>query len=109
VRIFAGTISVPGAILADGGDGGVKRDGSCTSGAGGGGGGGSIWLRGMLVDVSGRVSAAGGDGGPEGGATDQYGGDGSDGRIRIDAEELVTTGDITPEPGYEPGEASPCP
>ena len=109
VRVFAASISVAGVIRADGGAGGVKISGWCTSGAGGGGAGGTVWLSAPTITVTGSVTARGGAGGPEGGATDQYGGAGAPGRIRIDSPAFTAPGTVDPLPGVVHTSVAACP
>ncbi len=95
-----GTITVNGAINARGGDGGDTNQ--CGGAVGdsalaGGGSGGAIKLMAneVIINGSNRLNATGGDGGDSSGVS---GGDGSDGRIRIEAFALdVDTGATNPE------------
>jgi hypothetical protein len=84
VYISAPTLTVDGAVRADGQVGGNNLNcspGSSGSGSSGGGSGGSIYLRAATVSL-GTVTAHGGPGGCAGGGT------GGDGRIRIDYDTL---------------------
>ncbi len=70
-----------GAILASGEDGTAWASGSWTYGAGGGAGG-SLWIQAETMSlVEGAIRATGGDGED---AVDRPGGDGGQGRIRVD-------------------------
>ena len=97
VAIWAGTsLDVSGSILADGDDGGDATSYEGEVGGGGAGSGGQVWLASKDLGLGGTVSAQGGDGGssawhsgsPYGSA---YGGDGGDGRIRLDYDSLDGT------------------
>ena len=82
IYITAGQINVQGSIVSNGGNGGNGvHDGM------GGGAGGSIYLGGAMISVTGTVTAQGGNGGTAEtcGANSVFGGDGGEGRIRIDA------------------------
>ena len=103
VALYAGTtLSVSGSVLASGSDGedGVSDGGEV--GGGGAGAGGTVLLAAPTVAISGTVAATGGtggssawhDGSPYGSA---YGGDGGDGRIRIETDGL--TGTTSPTAG----------
>ena len=116
IAIYAGgTLTVTGAIDADGEDG----DDAFTqgywgeNGGGGAGSGGQILLAAPMLDISGTISAFGGEGGwsasqvgiPYGYAV---GGDGGEGRIRLDYDTLngltYPDGDetlTTPAAGHE--------
>ncbi len=113
VAIWAGTsLDVSGSILADGADGGDATSLEGEVGGGGAGSGGQVWLASPDLSLGGTISAIGGSGGtscwhsgcPYGSA---YGGDGGDGRIRLDYDELDGTaypsGDTTvtePDAGH---------
>ncbi|MBM4364859.1 MAG: hypothetical protein FJ102_01490, partial [Deltaproteobacteria bacterium] len=93
VALFAGTeIRVGGSVVARGDDGEIgDASGNGEVGGGGAGSGGSIYLAAPDVTITGSVLATGGTGGasawhsgsPYGSA---YGGDGGDGRVRIDSD-----------------------
>ncbi|MBM4369389.1 MAG: putative metal-binding motif-containing protein, partial [Deltaproteobacteria bacterium] len=93
VALFAGTeLRVGGSIVARGDDGEIgDASGAGEVGGGGAGSGGSIYLAAPDVTITGSVLATGGTGGasawhsgsPYGSA---YGGDGGDGRVRIDSD-----------------------
>ncbi len=109
IAIFAGgSIEVSGSILADGDDGDDAVSGSCDAevGGGGAGAGGTILLAAPDISITGTVSAEGGLGGDS--ASDNagspiygsaYGGNGGDGRIRLDYDTLAGT--PSPAAGYE--------
>ncbi|MDP3277207.1 MAG: hypothetical protein Q8Q09_18605, partial [Deltaproteobacteria bacterium] len=107
VRIVAPSITVTGALVANGGSGGSagrqSTSGSsaeCDGGAGGGGAGGTVWLQAPRVSLPGTVGALGGGGGITvvgatcgvGGA----GGSGSEGVVRVDT--LTLEGTSVPAP-----------
>jgi hypothetical protein len=71
----------------------VKTSGGCTSGAGG-----MIWLAAESISVTGTLNAPRGLGGPEGGVTNQYGGDGADGRVLLSSPVLDVSGSVLPGP-----------
>lgn len=94
IQLFASNITVNGEISADGDDGypGMHQEPSdFYTGGGGGGSGGSIYLRAFnVVDLgSSNVHALGGQGGDGGNPGFNPGGDGADGRIRVDAQTVV--------------------
>jgi hypothetical protein len=91
-------IGTYGSILSDGGNGGN----AISAGAGGGGSGGTIWLSAADIDVAGNISAKGGMGGFSTLPASNYanGGNGSEGRIRIDQIDLLNYGTIFPAIGY---------
>ena len=78
----------------------MKLSGSCTSGAGGGGAGGMVWLaaESLVIGGTGVIDATGGDGGPETPETNQYGGDGADGRVLLNGTLLTMSGSVSPAP-----------
>lgn len=95
------SITVSGTINANGGNGGSDGTGNC--GGGGGGSGGSIWLTGPSVVHIGTLTAIGGAGGGSNIAGSPYygvGGAGSEGRVRIDANNFSVSGTISPSTGY---------
>ena len=96
VRISATTISISGSLLSDGGIGACTDNG----GTGGGGSGGAVWLRASGgVTNSGIVSAVGGISLPNCQTNvDGQGGDGGEGRIRIDAGSFIDSGVVIPAP-----------
>lgn len=112
IRIVAGSITVEGAIRADGAAGENTRctGGSCAGsddGGAGGGSGGSLHLRAADIAITGQVTARGGAHGlgnhdgntaPGGSAQDYSGGAGGNGRIRLDFVNL--SGTSTPAPGF---------
>ncbi|MCP4487607.1 MAG: hypothetical protein GY820_09880, partial [Gammaproteobacteria bacterium] len=88
-------ITDTGEISADGGSGGKGVYGNSAYGGGGAGGsGGSVWLKASEIefdDIAGDgigIHASGGVGGNGGYNWQHKGGDGSDGRIRMDAPNL---------------------
>ena len=84
IRIIGRDINISGTVSSSGGDG--------TNGSGGGSGG-SIWITGGNVNIAGLITAGGGHGGAAiFGSTNVSGGNGGDGRIRIDYGTL--TGNI---------------
>lgn len=87
-----------GAILSDGGNGGN----AINAGAGGGGSGGTIWLSAADLEIAGNISAKGGNGGFSTLPSSNFsnGGNGSEGRIRIDQIDIVNYGTIYPAIGY---------
>lgn len=91
-------IGTYGAILSDGGNGGN----AVNAGAGGAGSGGTIWLSAADVEITGTISAKGGIGGFSTLPSSNYanGGNGSEGRIRIDHIDLINYGTISPTFGY---------
>jgi len=96
--IFAkGSIETSGAgqISADGGNGGIGFNPSAGAGGGGAGSGGGIVLQSSNVTLTaGGLSAAGGTGGTGGVSGDSgtlTGGDGGEGRWRVDGLDGVTT------------------
>ena len=108
VAIFAGqSLWVNGAILADGEDAENAQSPSHDqgeNGAGGAGSGGTIYLASPTLSITGTVSAQGGTGGlsssynlgtPYGSA---FGGNGGDGRIRLDYDSL--SGSSSPTAGH---------
>ena len=109
VAVFSGTsITVSGAIDADG-EGGEDGDTyGGEVGAGGGGAGGTILLAAPAVSITGLVEARGKDGGT--GEAYNYqrsyrttdcglGGDGADGRVRLEYTTVSGVGNIDPTPG----------
>jgi hypothetical protein len=104
----SGTINIAGGIWANGGNSGSSSGVGCGTG-GGGGSGGAIRLVATTISGNGTLSAAGGGGGnaASGGANsslacmgDYYysngGGDGSAGRIRLEAENFTRTAGSNP-------------
>ncbi len=101
IAVYAGgTLTVSGEVTADGDDGTDAVSVGGENGGAGGGSGGQILLAAPTVTLSGTVSAAGGAGStssssnistPYGSA---FGGDGGDGRVRIDADS--TSGTTSP-------------
>jgi len=104
VKIVARTIvlSSGGVIDASGGNGGTKLGGFCTSGGGGGGGGGMVWLEANFLSVDGTVIALGGAGGPEDMFTNQFGGNGADGRTQAATPSGAVGGLFSPLPFVRP-------
>jgi hypothetical protein len=96
------TIGATGVISVNGGNGGSDGTGNC--GGGGGGSGGSIWLAAPSMTHNGVLTATGGLGGASNVPGNPYygeGGNGADGRIRLDyANALAGTGTSTPAVGY---------
>ena len=89
VKLVAQEINISGTVSSNGGNG------SCASG---GGSGGAIWLVGENVHITGTVVAQGGQGNYESGL---QGGNGGDGRIRIDYANLNVSGTIGSAAYYE--------
>lgn len=86
-------IAVTGGISADGGEGGGG------DGAGGGGSGGAIWLQAPTLNTAGSLSAQGG----VGGCATPYskpGGNGGNGRVRLDYGSGSVAGTIQPSVGF---------
>jgi hypothetical protein len=85
--ISAPTLTINGAVEANGNDG-EDGNGSVidTAGGAGGGAGGTIWLRAQTFAGSGAITSVGGNGGAAGFgvSTTGSGGDGGDGRVRLD-------------------------
>ncbi|MDJ0865123.1 MAG: Ig-like domain-containing protein [Myxococcota bacterium] len=117
VRIESGgllLIETTGLITADGGRGGqgirgTTSGGSARYGGGGGGGsGGAIWLLAPQVDLRGSVRAEGGAGVRGSYGSNHYrGGDGSDGRIRVDAGTLLLDGVTATSGAFAPSTLPP--
>ena len=98
VRFDAPDVIITGKVTANGGAGGWQKN-NCDGGASGGGAGGAIWVRGNKVDISGgTLSALGGAAGQlqDGNNCGTAGGAGGNGRIRIDANTLVSAGSTSP-------------
>jgi hypothetical protein len=94
----SGTITITGALTANGRNG---ASGSGTRASGGGGGsGGAIKLMADRITGEGTISASGGSGGPSNPGT-YAGGTGSVGRIRLEANTVTRTAATTP--GYTYG------
>lgn len=93
----SGTLSVTGAIRADGGAGGTIA-GAGVGAAGGGGSGGAIRLIATSLSGNGTISAAGGNAQRSGTPDNSYfvGGAGGVGRIRLEAETFTRTAATTP-------------
>lgn len=89
-------LGLTGKILCNGGSGG---NGSSLSFPGGGGSGGSIYLSSYQLEIYGSILALGGSGGNTF-FTDSCNSvcNGSPGRIRLDAKEIVVQGSISPTP-----------
>nr|WP_320050526.1 hypothetical protein [uncultured Desulfuromonas sp.] len=94
----SGTISVTGALYANGGKGAngedVHASYGCNGGGGGGGGGGAIRLIANTISGDGTISAAGGGGVKT--YSNVYSGTGSVGRIRLEASTITRTASTTP-------------
>ncbi len=86
----SGTVNVTGTIRADGGGGGSTANNGTGGYRGGGGSGGSIKIVASSITGNGTLSANGGSGSYV---------TGSDGRIRLEAENLRYTG--SNDPGYK--------
>lgn len=103
------TVSVNGELKADGGNSGAVNSAS-GGGSGGGGAGGAIRIIASTISGNGVISASAGQAGTvdiSNYSEDNYprGGNGSDGRIRLEAENFLRTTGTTP--GYSlasPGE-----
>jgi hypothetical protein len=108
LQILASDVEISGTIDADGGVGGIKSAGSCTSGGGGGGAGGGVWVQADRLKITGQITALGERGG-SGGLTTNGGGSGSDGRILIGAPKMdLSARRILPR-AYEASTAPACP
>jgi len=95
IFIQAYTLKVSGTMIANGSNG--LSSGGASMGSGGGGAGGTIYLVSEQMTIgSGLVEASGGIGGC--GDVSRCGGDGSDGRIRLDYTTL--SGSTNPTTGY---------
>lgn len=96
----SGTIVVNGSILSIGGDGGellVSSTGNNSSGAGAGGSGGAVRLVATKIDGTGSIDVSGGALGRNTAAgTINYGGEGSFGRVRLEADTLMQAPTVTP-------------
>ena len=88
----SGTVTVSGSIFARGGNSG-NTAGAGRGGEGGGGAGGAVRIIATTIAGNGTISAAGGVDGT-GGQTN--GGDGTVGRIRLEAENFLRTSSTTP-------------
>ncbi len=108
IQIVAARLDLTGSIAADGGDGGVKTSGGCTSGGGGGGAGGSVWLHADRLRVTGRISARGGRGG-SGALTGNGGGAAADGRIRMSGLTTQLEAERISPSAFVDGAAPACP
>ena len=94
-------------MLGGSGGGGGSDDDQHREGAGGGGSGGAILIKAAsAITIAGRLSAAGGMGGKDDGGTwSEYsiseGGDGGDGRIKLEGVtvEFAPTSRVTPAAG----------
>ena len=107
VALFAGVelqVTATGTVSAAGADGVDALSAGGEVGAGGGGSGGTVRLASPTLTLDGAVDALGGAGGissssnvstPYGSA---FGGDGGDGRIRLDVDTL--NGSTSPPPGF---------
>jgi hypothetical protein len=98
VRIQAGTLTILGAIVANGTSGQVGGGGAYVGG-GGGGAGGSLLLRAGTVSFAGTLAAIGGGGA---GGSSGAGGAGGVGRIRVEAGVFNRVGLATPAPSVGP-------
>jgi hypothetical protein len=87
------TIGANGGLRANGGEGGGG------DGAGGGGAGGAIWLVTPALTNNGIIQAIGGEGGCASPYNNQ-GGNGGNGRIRLDYITLAGGGQVSPLAGY---------
>jgi hypothetical protein len=91
------SITVNGAILANGGVGAIGSNSNYLGGGGGGGAGGAIRLITEALNGNGTISATGGAGGRMYSATTSYsGGSGSLGRIRVESITTNRTAGTTP-------------
>lgn len=91
----SGTINVIGSIYANGGNSGQVSGGNSGS-SGGGGAGGAIRLVATTITGNGTLSAAGGNSGDNLWQYWQRGGNGAQGRIRLEAEIFGRTQATTP-------------
>lgn len=104
--VAGGNITIDGTISANGGNGGGVGSGGGTglfTSAGGAGSGGAIWLQAagqLTVSVTGTISATGGTGGLNDTGLNGLGGDGGNGRIRLDDGDgvIANAGSVTPAP-----------
>jgi hypothetical protein len=103
VAIYSATgIAVSGSVLSIGDDGDDADAFGGEIGGGGGAAGGSILLVAPALTVTGGIYAlggAGGDGDSWSHSSCGVGGDGADGRIRLEYTTLNSTGDISPSVG----------
>ena len=109
VAIYSGTsISVSGQIDADGEDGEDGQTYGGEVGAGGGGAGGTILLAAPVLSFTGDIEARGKDGGTGEDYNQQrsyrsadcgLGGDGGDGRVRLEYTTISGVGNVDPAPG----------
>lgn len=95
--VAGGDITVDGSILSNGGAGGgagpVPGPATIASGGGGGASGGAIWLQAAgNLTVNGTIRANGGIHGTNDNNLAGVGGDGGDGRIRLDDADAVISG-----------------
>lgn len=97
----SGTVTVNGGILARGGNGG-DTSGAERGGVGGGGSGGAIRILATTISGNGSIDARGG---VDGGGAARDGGNGADGRIRLEAEIFNRTSGSNPSFSFaSPGE-----
>jgi hypothetical protein len=99
----SGTVSITGAVVANGGNSGSSA-GSGYGATGGGGSGGAIRIIASAIGGNGTISAAGGGVG----STPDYwrgGGSGAAGRIRLEADTITRTAGTNP--GYTTGAPGP--
>ena len=89
----SGTITVNGAISANGGGGATLNNLNSYAGGGGGGSGGSIRLIANTISGNGALTANGGGGGS---SSWGYGGSGGAGRIRLEASNVLRTAATSP-------------
>lgn len=101
VRIIASQIEITesGIVSCRGGNGGDALDNNWSA-AGGAGSGGAIWLRATSLDISGALDATGGTGGWAPVLYGGRGGNGGDGRIRLDYDTISGSGSVQPAAGY---------
>ncbi len=103
IALFSATsITVSGALTCDGEDGDDAHSYEGEVGGGGAGSGGTIWLTAPSLALSGTITASGGSGGASawhGSGTygSAYGGDGGDGRVRLEYTSL--SGSTSPSAG----------
>ena len=59
-----------------------------------------IWLaaESLIIGGTGTINASGGNGGPETPTTNQYGGDGADGRVLLNGTLVTLSGYVSPTP-----------
>lgn len=91
----SGTLSITGAIVANGGRSGVSG-GVSSGGSGGGGSGGAIRLMATTITGNGTVNALGAAANGSSVHSCFNGGNGGNGRVRLEAESITRTAATTP-------------